>query len=443
MPRYQSSFPELGWFAFLLLSAFLASLYFLIPTPQRDEQTAVLPAASAFRESPPTPNTPKQPTQDASSPHPSPPTDDHEENPFLPSYRLQAQHKLSWRAAHDAEIKMLSSWLAYRVRRWIRQDRLARPNGYLYAVELGQMLTYTARCKQKLAYQHFRKLAKQHFIRDLRSDPYTKGFVLWRYSPKHPADASGTTEALRIAQGLWLGHQAYGDKQDRLDALVLLDGYRRHAYVDNGIWLIRNYFNFQTRSFSPNSYLIDYAPDFLTHVATATQDAKLAQTARLSYETFAKAQAPSGLFYDVIQPEIRTLLPASLVYFSPNDVIKLQNSLAVAEEIALGARERSQRVLRFALSRLSDLNAYYYGRDGQEAMLGESGAVVYASLLRLAYRLQDTRAQERIFPYFLAYARQFIHVPYEPKTFIASEILLAFDLLNACPPPLLFPHKED
>ena len=66
-------------------------------------------------------------------------------------------------------------------------------------------------------------------------------------------DASGTTEALRFAEGLWEGARVFGEPADRELALLVLRAYRRHEYVDQGIWLIRNYFNLQTRAFATNS----------------------------------------------------------------------------------------------------------------------------------------------------------------------------------------------
>ena len=83
--------------------------------------------------------------------------------------------------------------------------------------------------------------------------------------------------------------------------MTILDGYARHAAEEQGVWMIRNYFNLGTRSFATNSFLVDYAPDLVAEVAAAMGREDLAEVARRSYALIEKAQAPIGLLYDMIQ----------------------------------------------------------------------------------------------------------------------------------------------
>jgi len=53
-------------------------------------------------------------------------------------------------------------------------------------------------------------------------------------------DASGTTEALRLAQSLWLGSQVFGDRTDREQAVLIPKVIRDTLILDNGFWLIHN-----------------------------------------------------------------------------------------------------------------------------------------------------------------------------------------------------------
>ena len=84
---------------------------------------------------------------------------------------------------------------------WTRRG-MRRPDGYIYAVDVGHLLIHAVQLGNQELYELVRNAAIEHLVRDERDDPYTKGFVGWRVRPGRPLDASGTTEALRIAKGL-------------------------------------------------------------------------------------------------------------------------------------------------------------------------------------------------------------------------------------------------
>lgn len=276
----------------------------------------------------------------------------------------------------------------------IARNQGARTDGYVYTVDFGQLLVYAAMKKDSRLYLPLRDFAVRNLIIDKQSDPYTRGFVPWRYRDGYPPDASGTTEALRLAESLWLGSQVFGDSSDRNRAIIIIQGYARHAQIDHKVWLIRNYFNLQTRAFANNSFLVGYDPDFLSQVAQATGDSQLQTVADKSYAIVRQAVAPSGLLYDMIQPEVLTLVPdlKHLVIFSPNDVIKLANTCTVAERTTEGAPEIGQKVISFALKRLPNLDNYYYGRSGEPVTPQRAEVATYACLVRLANKLQDQQA---------------------------------------------------
>jgi hypothetical protein len=309
----------------------------------------------------------------------------------------------------------------------IAQGQGARPDGYVYTVDLSQFLAYAALKKDRRLYAPLRNFAVRHLIVDNSSDPYTRGFVLWRYREGSSPDASGTTEALRLAQSLWLGSQVFGDRTDRERAVLLLQGYIRHAHTDNGVWLIRNYFNLKTRTFATNSFLVGYDPDFLGEVAQATGDTILQKAAQQSYAIVRRAVAPSGLLYDIIQPEVLTLVPElkNLVIFSPNDVVKLANTCTVAERTVVEAPKIGQRVLRFALERLPELSTYYYGRTGEPVIERDASAPTYACLVRLATKLKDQKALNAFLNPFVIHAEFVSQNPKKTSLYTINEVLLA------------------
>ncbi len=321
------------------------------------------------------------------------------------------------------------------VRRWVDAGNLERPNGCVYAVDVGQLLFFAAKEKDRELYQKLRSLVQAHLLVSDPSDPYTDGFVAWRFKEGDPLDASGTTEALRIAEGLWWGSRIFDEPSDREWVKKIIAGYGRHAGVDQGIWFIRNYFNFQTRAFSVNSFLIDYDPDFLARIRDETNDEKVAELVEKSTDLIRKAVAASGLIYDVVQPEILTLMPGSgQVAFSPNDVIQLSNSAALSERVVKEARDVAEGVMKFAMNQSDPLRLYYEGRSGKEFHSKRSGIESYGPLLRLAKKLENRDAIERFLPPFLAFAEKFARNPSQPRAYTASEILTTIQVLLAPAP---------
>ena len=101
------------------------------------------------------------------------------------------------------------------VRDRVLAGEFARTNGFAYAVDVGELLRVASRLGDREMYAALRGFAVRRLIVDEPGDPYTRGFVLWRRTPvptdeEDAPDASGTTEALRVSEGLWEGALAFG-----------------------------------------------------------------------------------------------------------------------------------------------------------------------------------------------------------------------------------------
>lgn len=328
-------------------------------------------------------------------------------------------------------IQEIRSELEAQVLAHLESRSLERDDGYAYAVDLGQLLIYAARSYRSDLFARLRGILVERFlVRDPEQD-FSRGMVAWRRHPTEPPDASGTTEALRVAQGLWEGFHAFGDTADRELALEILDAYARHATVDADLWLVRNYYNLGTRSFAPNSFLVDYAPDFIAEVAEATDRDSLRDLARRSADLIDGASTPAGLLYDIVQPEVRTLMPASgSPIFSPNDIVQLSNAATVAEQCVDSNPGEARRVLAFALALEGRPRLAYLGRSGEPAPgVTRSGLETSAALTRLSIRLSDTEGIERFGARLLSDAAELARSESDPFLYAASEALLTLELL--------------
>jgi hypothetical protein len=310
--------------------------------------------------------------------------------------------------------------------RWTASDRLARGDGYVYAVDVGQLMICFAQARDASNYTKLVDRATHHLVCDVPKEPYSRGFVAWRHKEGQPNDASGTTEALRLARGLWLGAKQFGRPGDAALALAVLDGYARHAMNDQGVWIICNYFNFNTHGFATNSFLVDYDPDFLSAVADERKDAVLARLAEQSYDVVRKAVAPSGLLYDLLQPELKTLYPElDVVAFSPNDIVQFSNCACVAATIARGLPQVARRVLAFALDRMQDLRIFYFGRTGEPVNDRPAGIFELCTLARLAMGLGSPDSAAAIAAVALPKWTYFAEHNEPTQAYLVSEILMA------------------
>ena len=325
------------------------------------------------------------------------------------------------------EARLLEGW---------RGRGFVRPDGCIYTVDVGHLLIYAVGRRDRALYTELRPAADR-LVRDDRSDPYTKGFVPWRLCGDEAPDASGTTEALRVAQGLWEGGAAFDLPADQAVARTILDGYGRHAYVDRGVWLVRNYFNFQTRGFANDSYLVDYDPDLVDRVARATGDSALAELARRSNTVVADAVSPSGLIHTLVQPDLATIMPeAPISIFSPNDVIQVNNSCTVAERVVHTDPDSARGTLRFALRQGRSLRRAYHGRDGSPVDATTADSTAWSCLVRLAIGLDDREALEPLLWQATWGWRWLVDDPVE-RSYSVGEALLALDAVLALDPPVV------
>jgi hypothetical protein len=277
----------------------------------------------------------------------------------------------------------------------IQSGRLVRSDGFVYAIDVGLLMHAAALSENRRRYERLVQLSRAAFIVE-RPMNLPAPVVVWRRrleSPK-PPDASGTTEALQMAHALMIGAEVFNRPQDGALAAGILRGYAEHATVLDDIWLVRNYYNLQTRTFATNSFLVDYGPDLLAKAAITNGNMKLREVADRSVALIRRATRPNGLIDMLVQPEVKTL--SDIVIFSPNDVIELEHACLVAESAVTEAPDVARGVLRFASERMGDLRAAYVGSTGAPYGTDKADAGTLAAIARLAVRFGDREMIEKV-----------------------------------------------
>jgi len=312
---------------------------------------------------------------------------------------------------------------------------------FIYTVDAAQLMEHFAAAADLEPYLKLRQFAVDHVIIDTKDDPFTRGFVLWRRNLQSAPDASGTTEALRVARALWTGGKAFNRPDDKELALTILDGYARHYTIDQDIWIIRNYFSFGSRAFASNTFVIDYDADFVRQVADdlkgtdPTRHQAMAALADNSYGLMRRTPTPCGLLYDLVQPELKTMYwGIDVAAFSPNDIVQTNNACTTAATIARGEPAIAKKVLAFVTSKQSaegKIYQHYYGRTGERVSNSGMGASENMAIAKLAALLNDKPAMAQFVQFGLPYWENFVSHAQPKNAWAASEILLGLKELLA------------
>lgn len=325
----------------------------------------------------------------------------------------------------------------------IQSGELARDDGAFYAVDVTQLATYAALAGDRELYDPLRDIIlNKLLVTRVPGDP-AHGMIAWRHAAEPPEgaphhDASGTTEALRAAEALWEGVQAFGLDEDRQTIALIIDAYCRHGWTDNNTntWMIRNYFNLdpEVYTFSTNSFLVDYDPDLLTGLIEAgvSGDEDWAAVTQNSAELIDKAVTPAGLLHQMIRPEVGTIMPhyAAEGIYSANGVEQLSNVLTVAERCTLTNPAVSQDVLDFSRRQMHRLRLYYHADTGKR--LGDdqdtwAGVETWGPLLRLSVKLDDPRVHDRALPHVIYLSAGFPDYEGQDRLYLLGEALLALE----------------
>ena len=340
--------------------------------------------------------------------------------------------------SNPLDILKLKSQVEKNLEQWIDQGELVREDGHIYTVDTAQIAIYAAQEGKEALYQKILPMVKATIV-DIPGQEYTVGMISWRIpkdfsqNPDFKRDASGTTEALRVAEALWLGHQKFKlDHMDWVKKIIL--AYQKHQTIDQNQWMIRNYYNLQTQAFAPNSYAVDYDPDFLWKIAQDTTDPELKSVAQTlsekSADLLAKSISPSGLVHQVMLPEIMTLLPTiKMIAFSPNGIEMINNALTVAERCVHTCPSVIEATQKF-LHKQEKFGRAYQAITGESLSKEGAGIVEYAAITRFACYVGDTQTLDRTLSDYALHLNTFLKWPAGVKIYVASEVLMGLTCLE-------------
>lgn len=310
-------------------------------------------------------------------------------------------------AAHQASLRAMLDKLERRLTTVLANTTYGVPvrkNGYVYAVDVALLMQLHALRGNRDAFTRLLPVVDRLTAVGRKHETHyeARDMVCWRYNPDDPddLDASGTTETAEIARGLWLGSRAFDDDALADQAERLIDAYVRHGYETDDGFFIRNYFNFGTRAYATNTYMIDYVPGFLYDFAVDRGRDDLVAIARSCARFVAGSQYDTGLYAVLYQDEINTVIPGYGAYFSPDGITRLDYTAIMALELMDLQPDCARRAWDFAKRAGPPWYVCYYAKTGKPAMdvphHVPTGPVEIGLIARLALHFEGREAALRV-----------------------------------------------
>lgn len=334
---------------------------------------------------------------------------------FIPAPPVPPARAVATGLDVPADYRTAADQLDEEMRRWLRTSGPARRDGYLYTMDVAPLLLYAAQRGDQTLYLQLLTEARKLIVDDPR-DPYTRGFVLQRTQGGQRPDLTGAAEALWMARALWTGAAGFNRADDRALALQVMEGYARHAYELQNVWLVRKYFAFEGRAFAGLSTVAAYHADFMADLEQQAPRGEWRGFAERSYAAIERARAPSAMLYPIIQPEVGATYPdLAVTAYAPNGIASLAEACSGATGVVRGRPEIAANLLAFAgradTTRSGRLYGYYQVQSGDRVGLAELNATGYACLGLLAAQRNDARAFRKLMPWLLEGMRDVTRVP--------------------------------
>jgi hypothetical protein len=326
------------------------------------------------------------------------------------------------------ELRAVSRSLDAAVHAWVARGT-ARRDGYVYGMDVAPLLLYAARTRDESLYRTLLPVAQSLVVAG--GDASTNGYVMWRRRANEVPEVTGATEALWMARALWSGATAFGRESDRSLATHILAGYARHAQESGGVWRVRRYYSFASRSFADLSLVSNYDADFLLETENKISSAPWEGFGRRSYAMLDQAVSPTGLAYPVIQTADTAVYPGLKVNaYAPNGALVLEDACAAAEGSLRQRPELARNLMKFTehYERRDDagrLYAYYRHRDGKPMGKRPLSSIGYACLVRVAAALNDRGRLMDFDMVLTGDIRALAQQPGETPLMLAGPLLLA------------------
>ncbi|MEN3039621.1 MAG: hypothetical protein ABDI07_10830 [Candidatus Kryptonium sp.] len=276
-----------------------------------------------------------------------------------------------------------------------------RPDGFCYAIDLAEIMHTSVEINDSIIFGRVYEILKRNYI--IR-DSWIDSSILWRYKPGSDIDASGTAETIHCAYAIFLAYKKWKVEEYRRVSYSLAKAYLKHGYmIDSNKFLVKNYFNYQTRTLSENTWIINQRPDFLMAIGIENNDAEMIEKARSMYNAVIQSYVKNGFFHSIYDIGVKTVIPSSNGYYSPNGVFPIISSIDIGISIFQFNIKPSQQILKFIYDNFGKWSDYYVliNEDFKSLGTGDFALVVYSKLIELYFLLEKPSRYQMLIRYIV------------------------------------------
>ena len=276
----------------------------------------------------------------------------------------------------------------------------SRPDGFRYAIDLAEIMQSAVEIGDSILFSKAYEAIKKHYI--IR-DTWIDSAIAWRYKNDSEIDTSGTAETIHCAFAIYLAYKKWGVEEYKKLSYSLAKAYIKHGYApEPGKFLVKNYFNYGTRTLSENTYLINQRPDFLYLIGKENNDNDMIEKSKMMYNAIISGYVKNGFFHSLYDIGVKTIIPGSDGYYSPNGVFPLISSIDISLSIIEFNPKPAREILDFFhenFGRWSDF--YTLNNDKFRAQTNYASAAVYSKIIEVYLKLGKSAKYKDMIKYIV------------------------------------------
>ncbi|MCS7229325.1 MAG: hypothetical protein RMJ81_08750 [Candidatus Kryptonium sp.] len=287
------------------------------------------------------------------------------------------------------------------LKKLIEQGLPFRPDGFCYSIDLAEIMHMAVEIDDSIIFRRAYEIIKRNYI--IR-DSWIDSSILWRYKPGSEIEASGTAETIHCAYAIFLAYKKWKVKEYKQVSYSLAKAYFKHGYmIDSNKFLVKNYFNYQTRALSENTWIINQRPDFLMAIGIENNDAQMIEKAHFMYNAVMQSYVKNGFFHSIYDIGIRTVIPSSNGYYSPNGIFPLISSIDIGISIFQFNSKPSQQIFKFIHDNFGEWSDYYVLVNGDFKGLGSGDFAlsIHSKLIDLYFLLGKPSRYKMLIQYIV------------------------------------------
>lgn len=278
----------------------------------------------------------------------------------------------------------------------------SRTDGFCYAIDLAEIMQSAVEIGDSILFSKAYEAIKKHYI--IR-DTWIDSAIVWRYKKDSEIDASGTAETIHCAFAIYLAYKKWGVEEYKKVSYSLAKAYIKHGYMpEPDKFLVKNYFNYGTRTLSENTYLINQRPDFLYLIGKENKDDDMIEKSRMMYNAIIGGYVKNGFFNSLYDIGVKTIIPSSNGYYSPNGIFPLISSIDISLSIIEFNPKPAREILDFFYENFGRWSDFYILMDGKFKSQTKSNFVsvaVYSKIIELFLKLGKPKKYNDMIKYIL------------------------------------------